>query len=109
MSLQFLKFKKARIEALPSAWVEDGRSYPRVDFICRGRFIGEARIFRDQPQDSIQHAFDLARAVAEEFDGSEVQRLRSRWAEPKARGSVYPSHCRILVSGRALQSCGAGR
>jgi hypothetical protein len=81
MSLQFLKFKKARIEALPSAWVEGGRSYPRVD-------IGEARIFRDQPQDSIQQAFDFARAVAEEFDGSEVQRLRNRSATPTARRSA---------------------
>ena len=54
--------------ALPSAWVEGDHVSPRIDLVRKGHFVGEPRIFRDKPQDSLRHAFAVARSIADELD-----------------------------------------
>ena len=64
--------RSGKVWVLPSTCIEDGFVYPRVDLVRRGRFIGEPRIFRDRPQDTVARAFEVARAIADEMDSTEV-------------------------------------
>ena len=72
-------------DRVPSAWPEGTCVYPRVDIVCNGRFVGEARIFRDQPQDTLSQAFAIARGIAQQLNQDSAA---AEFPAPRAKRSV---------------------
>jgi hypothetical protein len=70
--VRFFLAKDYKVWLLPSTCIEDGHVYPRIDTVRKGRFIGEPRIFRDQPHDTVAQAFEVARSIANELDSTEL-------------------------------------
>ena len=70
--VRFFLAKDHKVWLLPSTCIEDGHVYPRIDTVRKGRFIGEPRIFRDRPHDTVAQAFEVARSIANELDTTEL-------------------------------------
>lgn len=70
--MRFSLVRNGKVWLLPSTCIEDGHVYPRIDQVRKGRFIGEPRIFRDRPHETVAQAFEVARAIADELDTTEV-------------------------------------
>ena len=70
--MHFSLVRNTKVWLLPSTCIEGGLVYPRIDQVRKGRFIGEPRIFRDRPQDTVAQAFEVARAIANELDATEI-------------------------------------
>ena len=70
--MRLLTNRNTKPWALASACIEDGHVYPRIDLVRKGRFVGEPRVYRDKPQDTLAHAFEVARTIADELNVTEV-------------------------------------
>ena len=70
--MRLLSNRTVKPWALASACIEDGHVYPRIDLVRKGRFVGEPRVFRDRPQDTLARAFEVARSLADELNVTEV-------------------------------------
>ena len=64
--------QRTPVEVRPSAWLEGGQWYARVDFYRDGRAVGKPRIHRNKPLLTFPPTLALAREIAASLENEDV-------------------------------------